>query len=61
MIHKIKVLGMDYGGPERKLSSLQGRKFNPNPKFLGMTAAYFLCHIGPNFQITLIYAFIGCP
>ena len=22
---------------------------------------YFVCHIGPNFQISLICAFIGCP
>ena len=22
--------------------------------------AYFVCHIGPNFQISLMYAFIGC-
>ena len=51
----------DYGHPERKQPSLHGRKFNPNPKSLGMTAAYFGCHIGPIFQISLIYAFIGCP
>ena len=25
----------DYGRPERKQPSLHGRKFNPNPKFLG--------------------------
>ena len=50
----------DYGHPERKQPSLHGRKFNPNPKFLGMAAAYFVCHIGPFFQISLIYAFIGC-
>ena len=24
-----------------------------------MAAAYFVCHIGPIFQISLIYAFIG--
>ena len=47
--------------PERKQPSLHGRKFNPNPNFLGMAGAYFVCHIGPIFQITLIYAFIGCP
>ena len=34
---------------------------HPNPKFLGTAAAYFVCHIGPIFQISLIYAFIGCP
>ena len=51
----------DYGLPERKLSLLHGRKFNPNPKFLGTAEAYFVCHIGPIFQISLIYVFIGCP
>ena len=42
----------EYGRP--------GRKFNPNPTFLGTAEAYFVCHIDPNFQISLIYAFIGC-
>ena len=51
----------DYERPERKQPSLNGRKFNPNPKVLGMWAAHFVCHIGPIFQISLIYAFIGCP
>ena len=51
----------DYGRPERKQPSLHGRKFNPNPKFLGTAKAYFVCHIGPIFQISLPYAFIGCP
>ena len=51
----------DYGHPERKLPSLNCRKSTPTPKFLGTVEAYFVCHIGPNFQISLIYAFIGCP
>ena len=34
---------------------------NPNPKFLGTPEADFVCHIGPIFQISLVYAFIGCP
>jgi hypothetical protein len=51
----------DYGRPEKKLPTLHGRKFNPNPKFLGTAEAYFVCHIGLIFQISLIYAFIGCP
>ena len=38
-----------------------GRKFNPDPKFLGTAEGYFVCHIGPKFQISLMYAFIGCP
>ena len=49
----------DYGRPERKKPSLHGRKFIP--KFLGTAEAYFVCHFGPIFQISLIYAFIGCP
>ena len=51
----------DYGRPERKQPSLHGRKFNHNPKFLVTAEAYFVCHICPIFQISLIYAFIGCP
>ena len=51
----------DYGRPVRKLHSLHGRKSNPNPNFLGMAEAYFVCHIGPNFQISLIYALTWCP
>ena len=31
-------------------------KSNPNPKFIGTAEAYFVCHIGPKFQISLIYA-----
>jgi hypothetical protein len=53
--------GTDYGHPVRKSPSLHGRKSNPNPKFLGTAEAYFACKIGPKFQISLIYAFIGCP
>jgi hypothetical protein len=45
----------------RKSPSLHGRKSTPTPKFLGTAKAYFVCHISPNFQISLIYAFIGCP
>ena len=32
---------------EIAFTSLHGRKFNPNPKFLGTAEAYFVCHIGP--------------
>ena len=53
------VKNTDNGRPKRKQPSLNGRKFNPNPKFLGTAEAYF--NIGPNFQISLIYAFIECP
>ena len=51
----------DYGRPERKSPSLNSRKSTPTPKFLGTAEAYFVCHIGPNFQISLICTFIGCP
>ena len=51
----------DYGHPVRKSPSLHGGKANPNPKFLGTAKAYYVCHIGPIFQISLIYAFIECP
>ena len=57
------VLGSttDCKRPVRKSPSLHGRKSDPHPKFLGTAEAYFVCHIGPKFQISLIYAFIGCP
>ena len=51
----------DYGRPVRKLPSLHGQKSNPNPKFLDTAKANFVCPIGPNFQISLIHAFTGCP
>ena len=47
--------------PSKESPSLHGRKSNLNPKFVGTTEAYFVSHIGPKFQISLIYAFIGCP
>ena len=55
---KITNLNMDYGRPLRKLSSLQGQKSNPNPKFLGMAEAYFVCQSVQ--KISLIYVFIRC-
>ena len=42
---------MVYGRPVRKSPLLHGRKSTPTPKFLGTAEAYFVCHIGPNFQI----------
>ena len=60
-LRQSKPAATDYGRPERKKPSLHGRKFTPTPKFLGTAEAYFVCHIGPIFQIYLIYAFIGCP
>ena len=61
MPHKLSnCLPTDYGRPLRKLPSLHSQKSNPNPRFLGTAKAYFVSHIGPKFQIFLIYAFIGC-
>ena len=51
----------DYGPPERKSPPLNRHKCTPTPKSLDTAKAYFVCHIGPKFQISLIYAFIGCP
>ena len=48
------------GRPERKSPSLNGQKSTLTPKFLGKAKAYFVFHIGLNFQISLIYAFIKC-
>ena len=49
----------NYGRPVRKSPSLHSWKSIPN--FLGTAEAYLVCYIIPNFQIYLIYAFIGCP
>ena len=54
------LLRLDYGRLVRKWPSLHSRKSNPNPQFLGTAKAYFVCHIGPRLQSSLIYAFIGC-
>ena len=58
---RVIIFSTDYGHTERKQSSLHGREFNPNPKCFGTAKAYFVCHIGPIFQISLIFALIGCP
>ena len=46
--------------PGEEIAFTARPKIKSNPKFLGTAEAYFFCHIGP-FQISLIYAFIGCP
>ena len=51
----------DYGHPVKKSPSLHDRKSTPTSKSLGTAEAYFVCRISPNFQISLVYAFIGCP
>ena len=54
-------LTTDYRCPVDKSPSLHGQKSTPTPKILYTAKAYFVCHIGPNFQFSLIYAFIGFP
>ena len=39
----------------------QVTKVYSHSQILGTAEAYFVCHSGPKFQISLIYAFIGCP
>ena len=36
-------------------------KIQNQSQILCTAGAYFVCHIGPIFQISSIYAFIGCP
>ena len=47
--------------PGEEITFTARPKFTPTPRFFGTAEAYFVCHIGPNFQVSLIYAFIGCP
>ena len=56
-----QIQGLQTPREEIAFTAQYGRKFTPTTKFLGTTEAYFVCHIGPIFQISLIYAFIGCP
>ena len=54
----LNCLGHGLRRPRRKEPSLHCRNLIPNFKFLGTAEAYFVCHIGPSFQISLIFAFI---
>ena len=47
--------------PGEEIAFTEWPKIYSTPKFLGTAKAYFVCHIGPNFQISLIDACIGCP
>ena len=53
--------GLQTPGEEIIFTAQPKIKSNPNPKFLGTAKSYFVCHTGLIFQISLIYAFIGCP
>ena len=43
----------------RRGNCLQWTAENPPPKFLGTAEAYFVCHVGPNFQISLTYHWVS--
>ena len=59
--HDMMEMITDYGRPVRKSPSLHGQKSTPTPKFLDAVEIYVVCQMDPDFQISLIYAFIGCP
>ena len=54
---------LDHGlrTPGEEIAFTAQPKIHSTPKFLGTVEAYFVCHIGPEFHVSLIYAFIGCP
>ena len=56
----LNALGV-FGCFEPNYVSLNGRNPTPTPKCLGTAEAYLVCHIGPKFKVSLIFAFIGCP
>ena len=47
--------------PRQEMAFTEQPKIHSHSQILGTTKAYFVCHIGTVFQISLIYAFIGCP
>ena len=53
------LISTDYRHPVRKSPSLHSQKSNPNPKLLGTAEAYFVCHIGPKFQIFWFMSSLG--
>ena len=57
------MYSIDHGlrTPGEEITFTARPKFTPTPRFFGTAEAYFVCHISPNFQVSLIYAFIGCP
>ena len=59
--YKIQCGGHGLQTPGKEITFTAGLKSTPSPKFLGTAEAYFVYNIDQNFQISLIYAFIGCP
>ena len=59
LIHFDFPMITNYGHPVRKLSSLHGRKSNPNPKFLGTAKAYFVCQSAQIFRFLWFMPSLG--
>ena len=53
--------GYDHGlrTPGEEIAFTTRPKIHSHSQIFRYTEAYFVCHIGPNFQISLIYAFIA--
>ena len=47
--------------PGEEIAFTARPKIHSHSQILGTAEAYFVCHIGPKFQISLIYVLIGCP
>ena len=56
-----KWLHYELRTPGEEIAFTAWPKINSHSQILGTAEAYFVCHIGPNFQISLTYAFIWCP
>ena len=54
VVHGLRTPGEEIAFTERP-------KIHSHSQIFRQAEEYFVCHIGPNFQISLIYAFIGCP
>ena len=60
---KSSTIGQQHGlrTPGEEIVFTARPKINSHSQIFRWAEAYFVCHIGPNFHISLIYAFIGCP
>ena len=61
MLILIDGLGHGLRTPDEEIAFTARPKIISQFQFLGTAESYFVCHIGPKFQNSLIYAFIGCP
>ena len=56
-------IGPDHGlrTPGEEIAFTTRPKIHSHSQIFRYAEAKFVCHISPNFQISLIYVFIGCP